>query len=253
MKYGALRPVFLPLAICVLAATCVRAAAASPESLFHEGLETYRAGDYRLAAKLFESSVAHRPASGTLQNLGTAEWQRGRIGPAVLAWERALWIDPRNASARMDLRFARKVGQIEAPDLAWYEVVSTWLPSDWWAWLTAGSLWLAVGTSMLPGILRRRRTSWHQAVAALGLTVFLLSVPAQVGVGTRSRIGFVLQKDSPLRLTPTVEAQSITRLAGGEPVRWQRQRGNFLLVRASRAVGWVEREDVGLLCPLTSP
>ena len=189
------------------------------------------------------------PSSGALQNLGLAEWERRRPGPAILAWEQSLWLDPFNQAARGNLRFARKAAQLEAPELTWYEVVSTCLPVNWWAWLAGLGFWLAIGAILLPGIFRQRKAAWHQAVAALGVTVFLLSVPAHLGVHTRSRIGFIVQKDTPLRLTPTQEAQTLTRLAAGEPARWQRARGNYVLIRTSRAVGWVEREQFGLICP----
>ena len=221
----------------------------SPDTLFQTGITAYRAGEYSRAAEAFGQSVVRQPASGALQNLGNAEWQRQRVGAAMLAWERVLWLDPFNGAARQNLRFARKAAQLEAPDLAWYEVISTWLPASWWAWVAGASLWLAVGMVLLPGILRQRKATWHQAVAAFGLMVFLLSTPAVVGVHTRSQIGFVLQPDTPLRLTPTLEAQSITRLAAGEPARWIRSRGGYLLLRTSRALGWVEARQFGLTCP----
>jgi tetratricopeptide (TPR) repeat protein len=216
-------------------------------ALFQTGAAAYRAGEFPVAATAFRQAAELRPASGTLQNLGSAEWQLGRPGPAVVAWEQALWLDPFNAYARENLRYARKTAQLESPELAWYEVVSTWLPVNWWAWLAGSSLWLAVGLVLLPGIFRARKRAWHQAVAAVGFAVFLLSVPAHIGVDTRSRIGFVLRKDTPLRLTPTQEAQNVTRLAGGEPARLERTRGNYLLIRTSRASGWVERAELGLI------
>jgi tetratricopeptide (TPR) repeat protein len=223
------------------------AAAGAPfEDAFREGAVAYRAGDYAAAATAFRRSTTQQPASGTLLNLGLAEWRLGQWGEAVLAWEQALWLDPFNESARTDLRFARKTAQLESPELAWYEVVSTWLPTNWWTWIAGSSLWLAVGMVMVPGILRLRKAAWQQAVAALGLMVFLLSVPAYVGLQTRSRIGFVLAKDTLLRLTPTRESQTVTRLAAGEPARLVRARGDYLLVRTSRASGWVEREHFGL-------
>ena len=128
-------------------------------------------------------------------------------------------------------------------------MVSTWLPIDWWAWTTGASLWLAVGMVLLPGIFRRPKATWHQAVAALGIMVFLLSVPAHAGVHTRARIGFVMQKDAPLRLTPTQEAEAVTRLSAGEPARWLRSRGPYVLVRTARAVGWLEKSQFSLVCP----
>jgi hypothetical protein len=101
---------------------------------------------------------------------------------------------------------------------------------------------------VLPGILRWRKAAWQQAVAALALTVFLLSLPAQLGLGTRSRLGFVAIKDVPLRLTPTREAQYITRLSAGDPARLERIHGNYFLIRTSRSVGWVERAEFQLIC-----
>jgi tetratricopeptide (TPR) repeat protein len=222
--------------------------AAPFEDSFRQGAAAYRAADYARAVHAFRQSTAQQPASGTLQNLGNAQWQLGRAGAAILAWEQALWVDPFNEPARSNLRFARKTAQLEAPELGWYEVISTWLPANWWAWIAGASLWLAVGLVMLPGILRLRKAAWHQAVAALCLMVFLLSVPAYIGLHTRSRIGFVLQPDTPLRLTPTLEAQSLTRLAAGEPARLVRTRSSYLLIRTNRALGWVEREQFGLTC-----
>src|SRR5260221_3232670 len=181
----------LPLAAAARLAPC--------EVLFRLGTNAYHGGDFAFAVFGFEQSSALRPASGTLQNLGLAQWQRGQSGKAILAWEQALWLDPRNQPAKANLRFSRKLGQIEAPDLGWYEVVSTWLPGNWWAWLACFSLWLAVAAAMLPGILPVSKATWHQAVAALGLTVFLLSLPAHLGVLTRSRIGFILEKNAALR------------------------------------------------------
>jgi hypothetical protein len=219
------------------------------ETNFRNGVQAYNSGDYLHAAQAFEKSAVSQPASGTLQNLGNSEWQRGRAGPAIVAWEQSTWLDPFNSVARNDLRFARKTAQVEAPELTWYEVVSTWLPANWWATIAGVSFWAAVGMVMLPGILRVRKAAWQQAVAAFGIMIFLLSLPAHAGVYSRSRIGFVLEKNTPLRLTPTVESQMITHFAAGEPVRCERARGNYILVRNGRARGWLERGQLGMVCP----
>jgi tetratricopeptide (TPR) repeat protein len=244
----------LPLVFGFLLAPllALSALASSPDALFRVGVAAYRAADYSLAAQAFRQSVTLQPASGALQALGNAEWQQRRAGDAILAWEQALWLDPFNESARNNLHFARKTAQLEAPELTWYEVISTWLPVSWWAWIAGGSLWLAVGLGLLPGILRRRKATWHQAMAALALMVFLLSIPALFGVHTRARIGFVLEKDTPLRLTPTLEAQAITRLAPGDPARRLRSHGRYLLIRTGRTLGWVEQNQFGLTCPTTA-
>lgn len=221
----------------------------STESLFQDGLEAYQTGQFATAAKEFRESAAMQPAAGTLVNLGVVEWRRGRPGPAILAWEKALWVDAFDQRARDNLRFGRTVAGVDEPRLRWYEVASTWLPTNSWGWITAGGLWLALGMFLLPGILRWRRAGWQQVLAALGLCAFLLSLPAQLGVLTRARVGFVLGKKTPLRLSPTVESETITVLGAGEPVRQLRRRGGYVFVQTENSTGWVEREDIGLICP----
>ena len=43
----------------------------------------------------------------------------------------------------------------------------------------------------------------------------------------------------------------MTRLAAGEPGAGFGARGNYVLIRTSRALGWVEQDQFGLACPRT--
>lgn len=238
----------LQVARVLLVGINLQVAAAEPGNFFLDGIEAYRTGNFTNAAANFRQSAFAQPASGAFQNLGNAEWQLGHAGEAILAWERALWLNPYDANAKNNLRFARDTAQLEAPELRWYETGSTWMPKNFWAGMTAASLWLVVGMVTLPTVFRWRKAGWHQALAALGLGIFLLSLPASFGVWTRSRIGFIMEKNIPLRLTPTAEAEAVTRLAAGEPARLVRAKGKYLYVRTSRNAGWVEREQLGLVC-----
>jgi tetratricopeptide (TPR) repeat protein len=237
--------------VIVIALLALSGAAASPpagyEESFRQGVEQYRASEWAGAAGAFQRSVRERIAPGTLQNLGLAEWRLGRNGAAVLAWERALWLDPYDPAARQNLRYARKTAQLESPELAWYEVVSTWLPLNWWAGIAGVSFWLGIALAVLPGTFGTRRRAWQQALAAVAIMVFLLALPGYAGIRTRSRVGFILEKSIPLRLTPTASAQAVTYLASGDPARALRVRGDYVLIRAHRAVGWVKRDQLGLV------
>lgn len=225
-------------------------AGAATLAAFSEGARAYQEGDFAHAARCFRKAVQEVPSVGSFQNLGNAEWQRGQVGSAILAWEQALWINAFDQPARENLRFGRKAAQLESPGLRWYEVISTWLPVNTWAWITGCSLWLAVGIMMLPGIFGQHRAAWHQAVAALALMIFLLSLPALLGVYTRTDIGFILHEDTPLRLTPTAHAQVQTHLAAGSPARVERERGAYVLVRTAQTRGWIQREQLGMVCPI---
>jgi len=176
--------------LLTLAAQTVPAGNLTPaEQQFQAGLVAYQAGDFSLAAESFRAAVGERPAAGVYQDLGDAEWQQGRVGPAIVAWEQALWLSPQNAAAENNLKYARTLGQIDAPELTWYEVISTWLPSGWWALLTAFSLWLVADLLARPGITRRRRTGWP-AVAQPRTVAEALLAPGETAparVAGRSR------------------------------------------------------------------
>lgn len=223
----------------------VNFAHAATNDFFTQGIEACRAGSFPEAADAFQKSAQTQPAAGTLVNLGLAEWQRGHAGAAILAWEKARWIDPFDPRAEANLKFARAVTQVDEPQLKWFETASTWLPPNAWVWIAGASLWLAVGTLVLPGIFRRRRADWQRLLAAPALGLFLFSLTANFGVVSRAQIGFIVAKNTPLRLTPTRAAEVISTLTAGEPARKLRTRGNYLFIRTANETGWIEQQAFG--------
>jgi len=86
-------------------------------------------------------------------------------------------------------------------------------------------------------------------LAALAFGVFLFSLTASFGVASRTKIGFVLKKNASLRLTATQNGEIVSTLAAGEPARRLRTRGRYFFVRTLGGAGWVEQDEIGLLCP----
>lgn len=236
---------FLSLSLLLFVANC----RAGDEGRFQQGVAAYEAGRYAVAAKAFQASLAEQPAAGTLVNLGLAEWRGGRTGEAVLAWQRAAWLDPFRRDARSNLSFAVETTGINPPNLTWYETASTWLPANGWTWIAGGSLWLAVGMVTVPGFLRMRKAGWHQATASVALGLFLFSLPPSLGVVTRSNVGIVVDKNTALLLTPTHAGEVIATLPAGEAVRRLRTRGNYDYVSTQNGGGWVERGQLEFICP----
>jgi hypothetical protein len=240
---------FFLVFVCGLGFQFVVLGASLSDNAFREGFKAYAAGAFTQAAALFRHEVARAPSSGALHNLGNAEWKCGHPGAAILAWEQAQWLNPFGANTRVNLQVARKQAQLGSPELAWYETCSTWLPYNAWAWIACVSFWLALALIILPGIFGWRWTGWHQALAAAAFALFLLTLPALFGVATRSKQGIILVKDTPLRLTPTAEAQVLGRLPAGDIGRIEGERGAYFYIRASNAAaGWVLRSQFGRIC-----
>jgi hypothetical protein len=113
-----------------------------------------------------------------------------------------------------------------------------------WLLIAPLGLWGGIAFLALPRLFGWRRADWHQGVAAALLAVFLLSVPALLGLARRAQIGVVLEDETPLRLTPTREGETLVKLSAGEMARVERERGDYLYVRAEGdRAGWVRRAD----------
>lgn len=238
----------LMIALGAMSAAAVSTAEVSPEQRFASANAAFNSGDFAEAAyQLRELALAGYWSHGSLHNLGNAEWKVNRPGYAVLAWERARTLNPSDRNTTANLRFARTQAQLVVPERPWFEQYSEWLPPSAWLWTASVALWCGVGLLVLPRILGARRADWHQGVAALLLAIFLLAVPALVGLHTRRSIGVVVHEETPLRLSPTREGEtrdSLGKLAAGEMGRVENARGDYLYVRAEGdRAGWVHKHE----------
>jgi len=231
--------------LVIVFAGSLRSAATESDARFRKANDSYTKGDFAEAAYELRQLVADGTYSAAaLHNLGNAEWKVNRPGHAVLAWERARSLSPFNRNTEANLHFARYKAHIEAPTLAWFERYSTWLPGGWWLAVATIGLWGGVALLALPRLAGLRRADWHQGIAAALLAVFLLSVPALLGLSKRARLGVVLEDETPLRLTPTREGETLTKLPAGEMARVERRSGRYLYVRADGdRAGWVKETE----------
>jgi len=114
--------VALGLASAVGGAATARAAAstAAAERQFADANAAYEARRYDDAAAAYEKVLGAGLADPRVfYNLGNTQYRQGRLGLAILAWERAVRLDPADEDLRANLELAR--GQIRdrvgEPDL----------------------------------------------------------------------------------------------------------------------------------------
>jgi hypothetical protein len=237
---------FFALALSLAAAMApLRAMVPSPDQCFRKANAAYTSGEFAEAVgELRAVMTSGNYSPGALHNLGNAEWKVSRPGYAILAWERARSLDPFNRNTEANLHFARVKARVEAPALGWFERYSSWLPCEWWLAIATLGLWGGVSLLVLPRVLGWRRADWHQGIAASLLAIFLLSGPSLFGLYNRARLGVVLEDETPIRLTPTREGETLTKLAAGEMARLERERGEYVYVRAEGdRAGWLKKTE----------
>jgi tetratricopeptide (TPR) repeat protein len=101
----------------LLAAASGGAGAATPGELFAQGNEAYRAGRYEEAASAYQRILDGGVRDPRVHyNLGNAFFKLGRLGAAILHYERAVRLDPSDRDARENLEFARGLIRDRVPE-----------------------------------------------------------------------------------------------------------------------------------------
>jgi len=116
------RAVAALFALAAAASAAVPAADAqpgSPEARFHAGNEAYAAGRFAEAVESYGELARLGIEDPRVEyNLANALFKTGKIGPAILHWERARRLDPTDREVRDNLAFARTLieDRVEVPD-----------------------------------------------------------------------------------------------------------------------------------------
>jgi len=246
--------VFLLLALLGGNGLAFAAATAGPTNAFTAGNTAYAAGRFTEAAEWFHTELQQTPSAEALRNLGNAQWQDGKVGPAILAWERAQWINPRDAEAGASLRFARSLRELTTPTLRWWELFSTYLPSEAWGWLAVLSFWSTLCFAVIfPVTMGWRRTGGQQSFAAIGLGIFLLAVTGLAGVQTRLNRAIITSATVNLLQAPALHAPVAGKLAAGDAVRVASARGHFYYLHTGTGeTGWVVENQLKLIADSSS-
>lgn len=164
--------------LCLLA-PFVRANVAS------EADSAYVRDDFPRAIELYRTALNQGEVSATLYyNLGNAYYRDGKLGRAVISYERALRLDPANADARANLAFVQtRLQDLPEDDNSFltdlHHSVVTAASANAWAWVAFGTFLLLLGAVALyifaRGV-RARKIGFFGGGALLVLTVYFVVV-----------------------------------------------------------------------------
>ena len=109
---------FAALLVAAAASAELRRSFADPQAVFEEGNEAFEKGKIEEARGHYESLVKHGYESAALYyNLGNVHDRKGERGRAVLWYERAARLDPRDGDIRYNLSLARSHVKDAEPSL----------------------------------------------------------------------------------------------------------------------------------------
>ena len=152
----------------------------SASSLTQEADSAYMNDDFIKAAKLYEEIAANEGTSSNLfYNLGNAYYRQGKLGLAILNYERALRLDPSNKDARTNLAFVNSKITDEPGDRGMFisNTVNGFAcktPANTWSLIAIGSFVLLLGAIALyvfSSNVRLRKTGFFGGILLLGACI----------------------------------------------------------------------------------
>ncbi len=229
-------------------------ALASPANDFGAANKLYDAGKFSDAVAAYEKI---EPKTAALYfNLGNACFRAGEIGKAIVNYERARRLSPRDPDILANLRFAQQklgVDEVNAPPKAWQRMMRSMIdshtPGEWSAFELVG-IWLATLAAGLALWLRRVRTALLVASAAafIWLVVAGSALSYQKFNEWTTPLAVVVTRQAEARFAPLPDSTVHVRLLEGTEISVLEDRGQWLLVeRADGQQGWVTREAIELI------
>ena len=206
----------------------------------------YAKGDYAIAVeKWSEEARTEGVTAGRLSALGNAEWRLGRKGRAMVCWERALLLDPRDPVALAGIRHALNAGGTERPAPTWSENYASFLTADAWLILATVSFWIAFLCVIVPRLRRRSASEGNHRARLIAVTVLALCIPGLWGSRSLSARAVVRKTELSLRLTPTQYGEPLNAVAEGDVVRTGRPfNGHVRVTTADGKSGWLRAGEI---------
>jgi tetratricopeptide (TPR) repeat protein len=228
----------------------LKAANAGPA--FEQANAAFASGNDRTAMAQYEAILAHDGYSApVLFNLGNAYYHMGQFGEAILNYERAQILAPRDTSIAVNLRLAREKAGVSAPALNKVEQAARILTPNTLAWV--GSIAL-ITICLGIGVGRVVPRFCHVKIIVGTAAVTLLAVAASFAIRwPEFNRAIIITANAPARIAPAGTAAESFALKAGEPVNLANTYGQFILARTPDGrSGWVARADLARVLPQSS-
>ncbi len=213
--------------------------------------ELYAAGEYAEAAAMYEAELEQGKSAEVYYNLGNAYFKMGELAQSILAYERALRINPRYEDAQHNLKFAqsRIVDDIEDNTAfflsQWTTALRNALHETTWMWLSIGLFLLCligvIGFAFLH-TLAWRKAGFHIAWIALVLSIISLSFTASLhNRDTVREEAIITQSIVNAKSSPDKSGTDLFVLHEGTKVHIRSTLSGWVEIHVGNHVGWVNQ------------
>jgi hypothetical protein len=232
----------------LLLSALARAGDGSPA--FDAANQAFAAGRFAEAARGFEGVLAKQGWSApVLFNLANAQQQEGRLGLAILNYERAALLAPSDRDIAANLNIARQKAGGQTERTASLHNAIRLLPLNGWVCLAATAVLVLAACIPLRRLLQRARLALGLGAVAAAV-VLAGAITALALRWPELDRAVVIAPDAVAGVSPVTIARPLFKLRAGEVVTLKRTHGAFALIQNHVGhEGWVKTSDVAGIIP----
>jgi len=233
---------------------CLSGSLFAAEKVVHadQAMNAYDTGKFGEAEKYYRSRLnPAEPSANLLYNIGNCLFQQGYFPQAMVCFERASKLSPRDPDILENLNLSRR--KLMLPEKYKVESPSDLLPylrdslrPDEWLFLVCcgvSLLFFAAGTALLAGCGRMFRI-----LLIAGIVLIVLPGAAylvQRKTSYNPDFAVVTVRSLPVRSLPSDQAgKTEMNLRSGEEVTVVERRMDWVRIRSGTAEGWVHAKDI---------
>jgi len=224
------------------------------DATFAKANNHYKNGEFREAIADYESILAQGQASAALYfNLGNAYFRRHQLGHALLNYERARRLQPRDPDIQTNLRLARAQRTYARPPRTGFLKRLSRIPFQWISLdeATIGVLLLyaALMTVLCIMTLQGGWAGRLKALARVLAVIFVLGLSLlYVNIRSLGRDALVVRPRAEARFAPFEKATAHFELSEGMAVTVIEENQGWLKVeRPDGKTGWVPQDTIALI------
>ncbi|HLF18121.1 MAG TPA: tetratricopeptide repeat protein [Candidatus Omnitrophota bacterium] len=245
--------IFLTLIFCGLLASTAGAEISKEESIsrFVQGNLSYKEGNYERAIEQYEAVLQGGKTSGFLYfNLANAYYRQGHLGKAILNYERAKRLIPRDSDLNFNYQYVRSKANLFEGQIGtsfWQQAIEQHV--DFYSLeemvyaLTAALL--AMGIIHLLSLYQRwpKRVK-NFMVGSLSLVVLIFFAGLVIQLNREGSSAVVLSK-SDAKFEPRQDSTTHYKLPEGVKVKVLKKDGAWVKVqRSDGKLGWMPQENI---------
>ena len=225
-------------------------------SLFTQANQQYAEGNYVEAAAQYEQILAQRPLSDTqvpisevYYNLGNAYFKQGELAQSILAYERALRLEPSHKDAKHNLMFAqsRIIDNIQDNQSFflsnWFKTLRNALSQQTWTIVSIGLFVLCLIGFFLFAFSQTiwlRKTAFYTALVALLISgLGLINAGSLHQRDTQRAEAIITQGVVNAKSSPDRSGNDLFTLHEGTKVVITERIGDWCCIQVGSNIGWM--------------